>query len=193
ATSGKGAIKSPAANELMAACGLVTLAWAVHRYDSTMPYPGLYASAPCAASVMLIHSGRQRSTIIARFLSLRPVVFTGLISYSLYLWHFPVLTLAGYYHIATIGPFGMGMLIGCTYLLAVASWRWIEMPVRTGVLLERRRSFLLSMVALNTLLLATGVVLWKTGGLPRRFSPEVQARGGDLPFATKYLSECTSI
>jgi peptidoglycan/LPS O-acetylase OafA/YrhL len=191
ATGGARRIKSRLAGELLAVFALLTLAFAVYVYTPATPYPGLYSIAPCAAAAILILTGRQESTLAGKLLSLRPLVFTGLISYSLYLWHFPLLLLSSYYHIVKIGAFGLGILIVAIYGLAVMSWKWIELPVRTRVLLRSNRRFLFSALIVNFAILGTGVVLSKSGGFPGRFPPEVQARGGAWLFDSERLLACT--
>ncbi len=186
-------IKSRSANELLAVCGLSLLAFAVCRYQSTTPYPGLYALAPCAASALIIVSGRQQSTLVKRLLSQRPLVFTGLISYSIYLWHYPVLALFGYYNIVPLDAFRLGLAFVVIYLMAALSWKYIETPVRTRVALKSSRSFLLSALIVNTVILSMGVVLWRSNGLPWRFPPEIRARGGDSPFDSDYLTSCSNL
>jgi hypothetical protein len=114
-----------------------------------------------------------------------------MISYSLYLWHFPLLLLSSYYHIVKIGAFGVGILIVAIYVVAVMSWKWIELPVRRRVLLRSNRRFLFSAFIVNFAILGTGVVLWKSGGFPGRFPPEVQARGGAWLFDSERLLACT--
>ena len=186
-------MRSRSANELLAVCGLFILAFAVYQYQSTTPYPGLYALAPCAASAMIIVSGRQRSTLAGRLLSQRPLVFTGLISYSLYLWHYPVLVLLGYYNIVPIGALRLSLSLVAIYLMAALSWKFIETPIRTRMVLKSNRSFLLSALIVNAVILAAGVVLSKSEGLPRRFPPEIRARGGDSPFDSDYLTACSNL
>jgi peptidoglycan/LPS O-acetylase OafA/YrhL len=180
-------------DELLAACSAIALGVAVYRYGPTTPYPGWYAVVPCAASAILIHTGRRGPTWVGRLLSLRPLVFTGLISYSLYLWHYPLLVLFGYYHIRKIGPVGLGMLLGVLYLVAVISWKWVETPLRTRAFLKSDRSFLWSALIVNIVILGTGVALWETGGLPGRYPPEVRARGGEWLFDSETLTRCANI
>jgi hypothetical protein len=177
-------------NELLALGALITLGLACFLYAPTTPYPGVYALAPCAASAILIHTGRQQRTVAGKLLSVRPLVFTGLISYSLYLWHFPALVLYGYYHIRDIGAFALVVLIGCIYAVAAASWKWIELPVRTRAFLPSNRSFLMAALIVNMVMFSVGVALWKSDGLPRRFPPEVRARGGEWFPDSDFLPGC---
>jgi peptidoglycan/LPS O-acetylase OafA/YrhL len=180
------------ADELLAVCSLIALGIAAYRYGPTTPYPGWYAIAPCAAAAFLIHTGRRGSTWVGKFLSLRPLVFTGLISYSLYLWHFPLLLLFGYYNIRKLGPLGIGILLGLVYIVAVISWKWVEAPIRTRAALKSDRSFLWSALLVNIVVLGAGVTLWRTGGFPGRYPPEVRARGGEWLFDSEILTRCAN-
>ena len=91
-------------------------------------YPGFWALGPVAGSVMII-AGGPRAWINRRILSLGPVVFIGLISYSLYLWHWPLLTFPR----IAIGPLSIGARVGAIALsvfFAVLSYRFVELPFR---------------------------------------------------------------
>ncbi len=66
-----------------------------------------------------------------RALSMRPCVFTGLISYSLYLWHWPILVFGRYY---LVRDFTLPEKLAASALMvaaATASWRYVELPFRT--------------------------------------------------------------
>jgi peptidoglycan/LPS O-acetylase OafA/YrhL len=180
-------------NELLAMGALIALGLVCFLYAPTTPYPGVYALAPCAASAILIYTGRRQRTAAGKLLSVRPLVFTGLISYSLYLWHFPALVLYGYYNIRDIGAFALVVLIGCIYALAAASWKWIELPIRTRAFLASNRSFLMAALIVNTVMFSVGVALWKSDGFPRRFPPEVTARGGEWLLDNHFLSGCVHL
>jgi peptidoglycan/LPS O-acetylase OafA/YrhL len=193
ATSGQRWPKSQLANELLAVAALVTLAFVTEQYDANLRYPGWYALAPCAASAVLIQTGRQQSTVVGKLLSLRPLVFSGLISYSLYLWHYPVLVFANYYLHEEVHGFGLGVLIAFIYLLAIASWKWIEIPVRTRQLLESNRRFASWALIVSIVLLATGILFWKSDGLPWRFPPETRARGNAWLWEGDFLPKCEKV
>ena len=193
ALGGEHWIESRLANEMVAAFGLLILAFAIYTYGPATPYPGWYAIGPCAASAVLILTGQKHSTVAGKLLSLRPLVFTGLISYSLYLWHFPTLVLSSYYNVVKVGALQLSILIACMYIAAAASWRWVEMPIRTRVFLKSTRSFLFAALAMNAFILGAGFALWKSDGLPWRFPPEVRTRGGAWLFDNDYISGCVSM
>src|SRR5215813_12350400 len=73
--------------------GMLMIFCSVVTYSPTTLFPGLSALLPCVGAALIIHAGEGGTTLIGRVLSWRPVVFIGLISYSLYLWHWPVILL----------------------------------------------------------------------------------------------------
>jgi hypothetical protein len=112
---------------------------------------------------MVIHA---RGSIANRMLSAPPVVFVGLISYSLYLWHWPVFVFSRYYLIRepTLGE-AVG-LIGLTAVLAAASWRFVERPFRGHGIPVRRVLALLAVPALTLGVAAYAIMT--THGAPGR-------------------------
>ncbi len=88
---------SARANEALAALGLALIAVAVVFYSAATPFPGFAALVPAVGAALLIHSSTSLTqTAVARALSFAPVVYVGKISYSLYLWHWPLLAFAEY-------------------------------------------------------------------------------------------------
>ena len=137
-------------------------------------YPNLSALVPCMAAAGLLAVGRAGPTSCLAPLEWRPVVFTGLVSYSLYLWHAPALTLFARFNIAPVTAPQLAVLLAGVYAVSVVSYFVIEQPVRRRrVLVENSR--LLAVLALVMLLLvAIAEVLIRTGGLPQRFDPPLR-------------------
>ncbi len=155
--------------EVLAAAALVALAVCLVVYDRSTRYPGLYALVPCASAAILLATGDSTSGI-GRWLSTRPLVFTGLISYSLYLWHVPVLAFAKYYHILPLEPQEVAVLLGSIYLLAALSWCYVEAPIRRRAVLGSDRRFLWAAATAAIAIGSVGVSVWAAGGLPNRFN-----------------------
>lgn len=149
------------AAELLAVMSLLVIAAAVCIYRPTMRYPGVNALPVCLAAAGLLATGRHHVTWIMRLLSIRPLVFTGLISYSLYLWHAAILSLFWSWHGGPPSSFQTLTLIGVIWLLALISWRTVEKPVRAGSFLRSNRAFLIVAATLNLALGVTGLLLWK--------------------------------
>src|SRR5207248_1336844 len=81
--------------ETVMLAGLALVGFAVFAYSADTPFPGEAAIVPCLGAVLLIYAGAGESAV-GWVLRRRPVVATGLVSYSLYLWHWPLLVFAKY-------------------------------------------------------------------------------------------------
>src|SRR5258708_7906370 len=79
----------------LSAAGLTMILASAVLYEKTTPFPGLAAAVPCFGAALIIAAGRDGSSFVGTALSLRPVVFIGMISYSLYLWHWPLIVFQG--------------------------------------------------------------------------------------------------
>jgi peptidoglycan/LPS O-acetylase OafA/YrhL len=124
---------------IAAGLGLALIGWSVLAFSWRTPFPGYHALAPCAGTALVIWSGTGGDTAVKRLLSLRPVVFVGLISYSLYLWHWPILSFARYWAVRELRPSETIALLAASVVLAALSWRYVEQPFRKrdGVLARR--------------------------------------------------------
>src|SRR6185437_16922731 len=81
------------ARNIVTLMGLAMICFADLRYSPETLFPGLAALVPCLGSALIIGAGESGSSLVGTVLSWRPVVFVGLISYSLYLWHWPLIVL----------------------------------------------------------------------------------------------------
>lgn len=146
-------------------------------YVATTPFPGLTAMPPCLGAMLLLSSGGKGSTAVSRLLSLTPLAFVGLISYSLYLWHWPLIvlqrtTLCFSAHTMAETRIKL-LLLFLSLLLATLSWKFVETPFRRGRLRPGRKPLFLLTGAVSAALLVVAGVLLHGDGYPGRFSPEV--------------------
>lgn len=109
--------------------GLGCILFSFVTYDETTQFPGVLALLPCLGTALLILSLKDSSPLQKLF-ALRPLVFTGLISYSLYLWHFPVAAFAKRLIGRDFSMLEQFVLIAFSIVLAVLSWEFIEKPFR---------------------------------------------------------------
>jgi peptidoglycan/LPS O-acetylase OafA/YrhL len=116
--------------ELTGAGGLALIAASTILISKTTSFPGAAALAPCLGTAAVIHSGAATTTLVGRLLAFSPIRFIGLISYSLYLWHWPVIV---FYRLYLHEPNRIEklVLVALCVLLAAISWRFIERPFRT--------------------------------------------------------------
>ncbi|HWG75763.1 MAG TPA: acyltransferase [Steroidobacteraceae bacterium] len=156
-------VRGKVACELLSALSLVVILLCVHCYSSRTRYPGVYALLPCFSAGTLILCAREHSTWVSKALSLRPVVFIGLISYSLYLWHVPILVLFGYRSGSPPTALRTAVLLLASVLVAVASWRFVEQPFRRNIRRGSDARFIIAAALGNAALGVTGWMLWLRG------------------------------
>jgi peptidoglycan/LPS O-acetylase OafA/YrhL len=113
----------------MAALGLAMVCYAIFRLDDTVPFPGVWALVPVIGTALILLFASM-GTIVQRLLSQPGLVGIGLISYSAYLWHQPLLALTRLCFEVEPSPITISLLIVATLGLAYASWRWVEKPFR---------------------------------------------------------------
>jgi peptidoglycan/LPS O-acetylase OafA/YrhL len=146
------------ARQVLTVGGLAAIAIAAVRYDASTLFPSWRALLPVLGTAALLAAGARGAVGPARLLTLRPVRYVGDISYSLYLWHWPVLVLGAEYVGGSPGPVATGLLVGLAVLLSVLGYHAIESPVRhaRGWALRGRRSLILWPAALAMVVLSSG-------------------------------------
>ena len=152
--------------------GLVVLLVAIGFVQAGDNFPGTQAVLPVVGAALVIWNGRDDNPI-NRALSSPIPVFIGLISYSLYIWHWPILTLSQYYFDGYESGLVAAQWLLFAIVVATASWWFIERPVRRARNLSGR-AMVGSAVLASVSLLSIGGVLYLKDGLPNRFTPEVR-------------------
>jgi peptidoglycan/LPS O-acetylase OafA/YrhL len=146
--------------------------------SSSTPFPGYAALAPCIGAALIIAAGRSGESYVARGLSWSPVVFIGRISYSLYLWHWPIFTfmkLSEHFPADHDKAMTKMFAIGATLIVATLSWKYIETPFRMGPRRPSRKTMFAMAGAAAVVLALVGLGTEMTRGFPQRFSREALA------------------
>ena len=160
---------------LFAITGLLMVVVTYAFVTSSTPFPGAVALWPVIGTVLLIHYGR--SDPVGRLLSWRPFVAVGKISYSLYLWHWPVTV---FWRYATYNQLRVYDYLGMFFLslaLGYLSWKFVELPVRTSPAWTMRRSFTFASAGIICLItLGTACTYFK--GWPTVLHPRANAWAG---------------
>ena len=185
--------------------GLVLIAVAVFTFSESTPFPGVAALLPCAGAALAIYGGQSR---MGSFVLANPVaVGIGLISYSLYLAHWPVYV---FYVAARPGDIYAAdsvLIIALSFVFALMLYFFIERPFREGVPRALSTKPALAGIALGTFVAGgTAVSAWADGGWPWRLPPEIRSqivtdpttnneyvwaslRLRDVPFSTKLAGD----
>lgn len=138
-------------------------------------FPGWMAAFPVIGTALLIHAGSCGGSVGTRLMSVRPLVFLGLISYSLYLWHWPLLVFAKY--VLGLAPLGILVvpLLILSLALAYASYRWVETPFRTKHWGASTRVLFRSGALAGAAAGIVGVSLLAADGWPQRVPARIAA------------------
>jgi len=147
-----------------AAIGLVLIATAIAVLDSSRLFPGLWAVLPTAGAALILAAGP--GTWVNRALLSHPVlVWIGLVSYPLYLWHWPLLSFARIIAGETPSPSVRIAAVAASIVLAWLTYQLVERPVRHG----RKAPLVVPVLCtLMAAVLVTAEVTRRTGGLFER-------------------------
>ncbi len=157
-------IHSVPVRQLASLAGLAGILFSVFTYSPQVSFPGVAALVPCLGTAAIIATGNTGQSLISRALSLKPVVFLGWISYSLYLWHVPVMLfqhsgIVPIYNASNHIHILKGITLVLSILIATLSWKFVETPFRTGRLMLKGRSAFVFAAISAGLLTVLGVTL----------------------------------
>lgn len=117
--------------DVLSCLGLALIAFSIVFFNSGMIFPGSKALLPTLGTAMVIAAGPE-AIVNKRLLSLKLMVFIGLISYPLYLWHWPLLSFARIIYGEVPPKLIRIALVAAAMLLAWITYRFIEPPLRWG-------------------------------------------------------------
>lgn len=156
--------------EAIAIGALAVLAVAFWRYNRYTPHPGSHTLLPVLAAAALV--GANGTVVHRTILSSKPAVFIGLISYPLYLWHYPLLVFARIHFVEGVSPLAMWAFLAASVILAWLTYRIIERPIRFG---QRKVAYKVAgLVGGMAALGIAGLVVDRTNGLPDRIPENIR-------------------
>ena len=180
--------------DVLSVVGLLLITYGILSFSADTVFPGANALYPCLGAAMLIHAGSGgHPSVVNRLLGWRPFVLLGLMSYSLYLWHWPLIVFARYYAIRELSLPEKLAVMGLALLLAALSWRYIERPFRgKSGLIAGPGLFRVAACAM-TVLVAVGLAGYWSGGLPQRMPPQIAQIGWSAAQADPRLKGFDSV
>lgn len=170
--------------------GALLIACSLALYHDHTPFPGIAALAPCMGAALIIYAGVCGRSLAGRGLSLPTLTFFGAISYSLYLWHWPLLAFARHYFHGAPTAWQAALLIVAATFAATASWKFIEQPLLKRTV-SRRTVFAWGAAAMACTSAVAGFILL-TDGLPSRFSPRALALFASAEDYNRRRDQCHS-
>jgi len=159
------------------AAGTVLMLSSIMLFDHNTPFPSFWAAVPTLGAMLAIYGGQSTHRFVPRqALGWAPVQFFGDISYSLYLWHWPMLVLVPIWYGKDIGNFWSLVVLVAAVGVAYLSKRFVEDPVRFGWLSRRSNGaqIALTFVAITAVLITNSSIGYRaTDALKHSFASQV--------------------
>jgi peptidoglycan/LPS O-acetylase OafA/YrhL len=160
----------PWVRNLLSLLGIGMIAAALVFLTPDQPFPGWRALPPALGALLLLMAG-PKAACNRWLLSNRAMVFVGAISYPLYLWHWPLLAFARIREGEVPDTAVRAGLLALSFVLACATWRLVENPIRFGG--HRRAKVAVAVTAMAVVAIAGAATLQQQGVLGR-FDPDVR-------------------
>lgn len=155
--------------ELFSLLGLLALLTSYFVIDSSISHPSWPTFIPVLATALII--AFSRGTVVARVLSWPPLVYIGLISYSLYLWHQPIFALLRQKSVDVPDPLYYLISMSLVLIASVLSYQYVEQPFRHRAKISKRTIFTASFASI-VLFSSIGLVGHMTSGIGSRYNHE---------------------
>lgn len=154
--------QSLVACQALSLLGLILILSSIFTFSKETPFPGLTALPSTVGTALIIISANSK-TLVGKLLSLKPFVFIGLLSYSAYLWHQPILAYARILSYEEIKAPTTLSLIALTFVLSYLTWKYIETPFRNKKRFTRTQIFTLTGLCSVIFFVAGGLGHYKEG------------------------------
>jgi peptidoglycan/LPS O-acetylase OafA/YrhL len=154
-------------NNVLALFGLAGILFSIFFYDENTPFPSIYAAVPVIGVVLLVlYAGKE--TLVAKLLGNKGFVGMGLISYSAYLWHVPILAYLRTISMGELTWTSSLMAVLLTIIFATLTWKFIEQPFRklNGF---ARNKFIILITISSIFFTSIGITLHFTEGFSKSF------------------------
>jgi peptidoglycan/LPS O-acetylase OafA/YrhL len=161
---------SPRVSSVLAVAGAALILVPLFLFEEATKFPGVNALYPCLGAAALIAAGAVPNAV-SRLLSHPVMVLVGLISYSLYLWHWPIIVAFKYSHTEITAAWAVAIFLGSVGI-SWLTWRFVELPFRYYKGNFARVFFFYYALPVLALLVASAAVI-QHGGYPQRFGTAV--------------------
>ncbi|MBL8510609.1 MAG: acyltransferase [Betaproteobacteria bacterium] len=158
----RGNDKSHTFHQLYSLIGVLLIVYSVFQFDKQTPFPSLYALLPTIGTALIILFTSPQ-TLVGQLLGSKPMVGIGLISYSAYLWHQPLLAFARHTTVDAPSKGVLSALVMATLMLAYLSWKFVETPFRNRRRFSRTQILCFSALA-SIIVISIGLVGHLTNG-----------------------------
>ena len=174
--------KDGIASKFLPMLGLYLTAYSILFFDGKTPHPSFYTLLPIIG-VALIIGFASKDELVGKLLGSKPLVLIGLVSYSAYLWHFPIMSLFRIAHGSLHIPPKWALIIFIlTLVLSATTYRYVERPFRSKNSISSGK-FAITLLAFVGLLVSASIITVKSEGFPDRYPSSIQRESFDDRFA----------
>ncbi|WP_165929435.1 acyltransferase family protein [Flavobacterium rhamnosiphilum] len=186
----KAPVFSKSQNSLISIVGLALILTPAVLLTKSSVFPGLNAFWPCLGTALLIFTGKEieNQGIVNKLLQNKVLILIGLLSYSMYLWHWPLFVFIKYLGINLEGLVRIISLLSI-FILSYFSWRFIEQPFRIKYKYNLKKTILFLVVPPIITIVLIYAVLDAKDGFPERF-PELSEFTPKTNYPNKVRKEC---
>ena len=175
---------SPKLNGASFITGMLMIGYSLFAFNAEIPFPSVHALIPCMGAALIIFSGPSHRLVFV--LNNRTMVFVGLISYSLYLIHWPVIVFYKYWRYGAINRWDQWIILLSSFLIACLMYRFVEQPFRKAKGLANRRGnrlFVGNAIMLSIVVLVVSHSIYSSEGwlwrYPKSVAEQLNFKKGD--------------
>lgn len=173
----------------LATIGAVAAFGSLFFISKETPFPGVISLFPCVGAALLMYAGSHEN-VVSTVLRNKVLVWIGLLSYSLYLWHWPLFSFLRYRNIE-ITFLVATRAIALTFLLSYVTWKFIEMPIRSVQGMKFTFAFSRFYVLPAAVFFSVGVFSYVTDGAPQRFPDDIRQLIASYSFERDLTRSCS--
>jgi peptidoglycan/LPS O-acetylase OafA/YrhL len=181
------ALPSKRSADVATIAGLILILGSTLLFDQQSSYPGWLALVPTIGASLILWGG-PNSGIARSILSTRALVFVGLISYPLYLWHWPLLVFSEAFKFAPLSPLERGLVIAVSFILAWLTYEFVESWFRAG---RVNRAKIAALSGGMIFVAVAGFAIVEGQGFETRFPGQIREFAEVIGFPTSWrVHEC---
>lgn len=177
-------------NNALAVLGCLFIVIAVCFYSEETLFPGFAAALPALGAMLIIYSTKHKNTLVYRLLSHKLLVSIGLISYSLYLWHWPIIVLYSKYSIVELTLSEQAALLILIFIVSLLAYYLVEKPLRHAQFMQRGRNCIAAFALVLITVLASSSYVVSQNGLMSRYSSHLSSFELEGDTSWRLYGEC---
>ncbi len=159
--------------DLIGFISLISIVYIATLNHIQVGYPNVYALVVCLSTALLIAIGTfAPNQFVSQILSVRPLVFLGLLSYSLYIWHWTVFSIVRYESIPET-PVTLIIIYSAIFIISYLSWYYIERPSRRFKTMRFRHTLIILLLLPIMIVHISSYIVKENTGFPQRFNKEL--------------------